>query len=54
MPRRSQPGPETEIDPAPHTQDFTVGGRIVTTARAAIPGFSFTAPRAWATDAPEW
>ncbi|WP_175987478.1 CoA transferase [Microbacterium tenebrionis] len=54
MPRRSQPAPAAEIDPAPHTQEFTVGGRIVTTARAAIPGFSFAAPRAWATDAPQW
>ena len=54
MPRRPEPEAETEIDLRVHTQDFAVGGRTLTTARSALPGFSFEAPHAWASDAPGW
>lgn len=54
MPRRTAPAPQHEIDPTVHTQEFTVGGRTLTTVRSALPGFSFAAPRPWGCDAPEW
>ncbi|MGO2685165.1 MAG: CoA transferase [Microbacterium sp.] len=54
MPRRDQPQPERAIDPAQHVQEFLVGGRTITTAAPALPGFSFSAPHPWASDAPEW
>ena len=54
MPRRDQPQPERAIDPAQHVQEFWVGGRTITTAAPALSGFSFSAPRPWASDSPEW
>ncbi|GAT74781.1 CoA transferase [Microbacterium hydrocarbonoxydans] len=54
MPRREHPEPERTIDPAPHTAVFDVGGRTVTTARPALPGLEFAAPRPWGGDQPRW
>ena len=54
MPRRTHTVPEGEFEPTGHTQDFSVGGRTVTTVRSALPGFTFVAPRPWGSDAPEW
>lgn len=54
MPRRPAPEPELDIDPAEHTAVFDIGGRIVTTARPAVPGVEFRAPRPWGADQPRW
>lgn len=54
MPRRDEPQPEREIDPAIHSQQFTISGRSVATAAPALPGFSFEAPHAWGGDRPRW
>ncbi|MEJ1923324.1 CoA transferase [Microbacterium sp. KHB019] len=54
MPRDSEPSPQHEIDPAGHTQDFSVDGHTVTTVRPVLPWFSFAAPHPWAADAPGW
>jgi hypothetical protein len=54
MPRREEPGDEIIVDPAPHTARFLVDGGEVATARPAIPGLEFAAPRPWGRDQPEW
>ncbi|KDA06101.1 carnitine dehydratase [Microbacterium sp. CH12i] len=54
MPRLQDPEPEREVDVADHSQQFDVSGQAVTTARAALPGFTFAPPRTWAGDAPSW
>ncbi|MBO0981407.1 CoA transferase [Microbacterium sp. SD291] len=54
MPRRSQPDTEIDIDPAPHIATFRVGSRTLTTARPALPGLEFRAPRPWGADQPRW
>ena len=54
MPRRPEPGAEKTIDSAAHTASFDVGGRVVTTARPALPGLEFAAPRPWGSDQPRW
>nr|WP_243232669.1 CoA transferase [Microbacterium sp. CIAB417] len=54
MPRTTGTGPAVDIDPAAHTQRFTIGGREVITVRSAIPGLEFTDPRPWGRDTPAW
>ncbi|MGM7668077.1 CoA transferase [Microbacterium sp. A93] len=54
MPRRDAPEPEREIDPAMHTQNFSVDGHALITAAPVLPGFSFAPPRPWGRDAPQW
>lgn len=54
MPRRPAPEPEAPIDPAAHTAVFEVGDRVVTTARPALPGLEYAAPRPWGADQPRW
>lgn len=54
MPRSADPTPAEEVDPTPHTQEFTVAGRSLVTARSALPGFTLAAPRPWAEDEPVW
>ncbi|WP_417510463.1 CoA transferase [Microbacterium sp.] len=54
MPRRDEPQPEREIDPALHRQTFSVSGRTITTAAPVLPGFSFAAPRPWGGDRARW
>lgn len=54
MPRRSEPRPEVDVDPAPHLARFDVGDHAVTTARPALPGYEFSPPRPWGADAPAW
>lgn len=54
MPRRSEPAEEIPLVPALHTARFEVAGHALVTAAPAIPGFDFTAPRAWGEDQPRW
>ncbi|MGW8481487.1 CoA transferase [Microbacterium sp. NPDC055903] len=54
MPRHEGGGEEQPIVASDHTQEFCVDGRCVTTARSAVPGFEFAAPRSWGRDTPEW
>lgn len=54
MPRADVPAAERKVNPAGHTQEFTVGGRTLATAAAALPGFTYAAPRPWAGDEPAW
>ncbi|WP_460797713.1 CoA transferase [Microbacterium sp. GXF0217] len=54
MPRTAEPHPAPPVDPAAHTQGFLVDGHAVTTARSAIPGLEFEAPRAWGRDSAVW
>lgn len=52
MRRGESSAPGTAVD-AP-TEDFEVDGRRVTTARSAIPGHEYAAPRPWGRDQPVW
>ncbi|GAA1544397.1 hypothetical protein HD600_000219 [Microbacterium ginsengiterrae] len=54
MPRRAEPPAEREIDLRAYGEDFLVDGRVVTTARSVLPGFSLAAPHPWGADAPGW
>lgn len=54
MPRHDEPSPEVAIDLSPHTATFLVDGRLLETARPAIPGMEFAAPRPWGRDQPRW
>lgn len=54
MPRHDEPQPVREFDTAPHVATFDVDGLRVTTARPALPGLEFAAPRRWGRDQPRW
>lgn len=54
LPRRETPPSERSLDAALHTTTFEVGGRLVVTARPAIPAFEYAAPRPWGRDQPRW
>lgn len=54
MPRAAEPVPAPPIDPAVHTQRFSVDGQELVTVRSAIPGLEFDAPRAWGQDRASW
>ncbi|HWV49519.1 MAG TPA: CoA transferase, partial [Microbacterium sp.] len=54
MPRTAEPVPAPPIDPAAHTQRFSVDGQELVTVRSAIPGLEFDAPRAWGQDRASW
>jgi crotonobetainyl-CoA:carnitine CoA-transferase CaiB-like acyl-CoA transferase len=54
MPRRTEPGAGAEFDTGPHLARFDVGGKVLVTARPALPGYEFDAPHTWASDQPVW
>lgn len=54
LPRYDAPQSERSIDESRHTTSFDVDGHRVVTARAALPGFDFAAPRPWGRDQPRW
>ncbi|WP_258566838.1 CoA transferase [Microbacterium sp. Se5.02b] len=54
MPRIREPEPETAFDARPHLVHFVVDGREVVTAKPALSGFDFAAPRSWGRDQPVW
>ncbi|MFT4258086.1 CoA transferase [Microbacterium sp.] len=54
LPRRDAPAPLDPFDPAAHAATFDVAGHKVTTARPAVPGVEFRAPRPWGGDQPRW
>lgn len=54
MPRSTHPAPERPLESSAHSVTFRVDGHDVTTARSAIPGVEFSAPRPWGADPPRW
>lgn len=54
MPRRDRPAVAVDPEPTSHTARFDVGGRTAVTARPALPGREFAAPRPWGRDQPRW
>lgn len=54
MTRRAEPAPDAPIDDPSHTAHFHVGGNELITARPALPGPEFAAPRPWGQDQPRW
>lgn len=54
MPRQDAPHPVRAFDTAPHVATFDVDGLRLTTARPALPGLEFAAPRRWGRDQPRW
>ena len=54
MPRRAEPGAEVAVDPAAHIAHFSIGGVELVTAKPALPGLEFAAPRPWGADQPRW
>lgn len=54
MPRRSEPRAGVAVDPGPHVARFRVDGRELVTARPALVGLEFEAPRPWGADQPRW
>ncbi|PCE16065.1 carnitine dehydratase [Microbacterium sp. SZ1] len=54
MARQDEPQPAREFDTAPHVATFDVDGLRLTTARPALPGLEFAAPRRWSRDQPRW
>lgn len=54
MPRHDQPAPEVIVDASRHTARFRVEGSELQTARPALPGFEFAAPRPWGRDHARW
>ncbi|GAA2950234.1 CoA transferase [Microbacterium luteolum] len=54
MPRRAEPGAEVAVDPAAHIAHFSIGDVELVTAKPALPGLEFAAPRTWGADQPSW
>lgn len=54
MTRRAEPVLDSPIDDPSHTAHFQVGGSELITARPALPGLDFAAPRPWGQDQPRW
>ncbi len=54
MPRTRDPQPEQPFETSAHSARFRVGVHDVTTARPALPGLEFSAPRPWGADPPRW
>lgn len=54
MPRRTEPARIPAVATRDHTTSFRVDGHEVTTARPALPGLEFSAPRPWGSDQPVW
>lgn len=54
MPRGAAPTVVDDIDTSAHAVSFSVDGHVVTTARPALPGLEFSAPRRWGGDPARW
>ncbi|MDQ0729066.1 crotonobetainyl-CoA:carnitine CoA-transferase CaiB-like acyl-CoA transferase [Microbacterium sp. W4I20] len=54
MTRRVEPALDSLIDDPSHTAHFRVGDSDLITARPALPGLEFAAPRPWGQDQPRW